>query len=191
MLSAVLYPLAVHTAVVLKQPSIGFSVLLAVLVIYLLAGAYRKSEHTEGSIRGTLLGICIVVGLIAVAVRWESTYALFLVPVLINLSLVTFFGSSLLPGHEPLISNLSRLQRGELPHELAVYTRRLTQLWTWFFAAIAIESVLLAVYAPIQVWSLFTNILNYVFIAVLFVSEYIYRILRFRKYVHTPLRQMR
>ncbi|MEE8262818.1 MAG: hypothetical protein V3R83_10185, partial [Gammaproteobacteria bacterium] len=47
------------------------------------------------------------------------------------------------------------------------------------------------VYAPIEVWSLFTNILNYVYVAVLFVGEYIYGTLRFREYVHTPpLRQV-
>ena len=52
-----------------------------------------------------------------------------------------------------------------------------------------LEAVLLAAYASLEVWSLITNILNYVFIATLFVGEYIYRIVRFRKYHYRqPLR---
>ncbi|MFQ5935229.1 MAG: hypothetical protein ACE5LB_02310 [Acidiferrobacterales bacterium] len=170
----------------LRNPSVGFGVLLAVVVIYFLVGAWGTKEASQSALRDALLGVGVVGGLIAVAAQWGPAYALFLPPVLINLSLLVLFGKSLLPGREPLIARLSRLELGKHPHELAVYARQVTWLWTAFFAAITIESVLLAAYAPLETWSLFTNILNYVFVAMLFIGEYIYRVMRFRKYTHTP-----
>lgn len=60
-------------------------------------------------------------------------------------------------------------------------------MWTAFFAGITIESVLLAAYVSLETWSLFTNILNYIFIAMLFVGDYLCRIMYFRKYGQTPI----
>jgi len=186
------YPLAVHSAVILKHPAVGFGVLLVIVLTHTLVGAWNKDRSRQSAVWGTLAGISLVAGLAAVAVRWNPTFALFLPPVLINLSLLALFGRTLLPGREPLISRLSRLERGELPPELIVYTRRLTWIWTVSFAALALESVLLAAYTTLEVWSLFTNILNYAFIATLFVAEHVYRIIRFGKdeYV-SPLRLVR
>jgi uncharacterized membrane protein len=44
-----------------------------------------------------------------------------------------------------------------------------------------IESVVLAIFAPIEIWSLFTNLLNYLMIVGLFLLELVYRIIRFRR----------
>ncbi len=172
---------------VLKQPVVGFAVLLVVLVVNLLVRAWDKNARASNTLLENLLGACIVIGLIAMAMRWEPTYPLFLLPVLINLTLLALFGRSLLSGHEPIISRLSRFEHGELPHVLAVYTRRVMWVWTAFFAGITIESVLLAAYASLETWSLFTNILNYIFIAMLFVGDYLYRVMCFRKYSQTPI----
>jgi uncharacterized membrane protein len=189
---AVGYPLAVHAAVLLKHPVAGFGALLAVVLSHLIV---RRWGHQRDSLRsawGMLLGICVLAALVAIALYWGPTYALFLPPIAINLSLLIIFGRTLLPGHEPIISRLSRVLRGSLPTQLGVYTRRLTWLWTGVFAGLLLESVLLAAYAPLEVWSLFTNILNYLLLAVLFLGEYVYRVLRFRKYSHaSPLQIVR
>ena len=52
------------------------------------------------------------------------------------------------------------------------YTRRVTIVRTTFFALMAIESIELALFAPLHVWTLFTNFLNYVFVLLFFVIEY-------------------
>lgn len=55
-----------------------------------------------------------------------------------------------------------------------------------------IESLILALFSSLAVWSLFTNILNYLFIAALFVIEYGYRRLRFRDHAYVfPMRMAR
>ena len=172
-----------HVAVVLKHPLAGFGALLAVVLSHLII-----KRDSARSAWGMLLSICVLAALVTIALYWGPTYALFLPPIAINLSLLIIFGRTLLPGHEPLISRLSRVLRGSLPDQLGVYTRRLTWLWTGVFAGLLLESVLLTVYAPLEVWSLFTNILNYLLLAVLFLGEYVYRVLRFRKYSHaSPL----
>ena len=48
----------------------------------------------------------------------------------------------------------------------------MTIAWTVFFALAVLESVVLALYAPLHIWSLFTNFLNYVFVLMFFVIEY-------------------
>lgn len=118
-----------------------------------------------------------------------SLFALYLLPVMINGFLGVLFGRTLLPGSEPLITRFRRLEgEGDIPPAIAVYTRALTAIWTGVFVLLAAISALLALFAPLEVWSLFTNCLNYGVVAVLFVAEYIYRRTVLRRYAHaTPI----
>ncbi len=184
------YPIVVHAAIILEHPAVGLGALLVLLLAYIFVGHSAKESGKQSVGWGTAVGVSIVVGLVIIATNWDPTVALFLPPIAINLLLLVVFARTLLPGNEPLITQLSRLERGENPPELVSYTRRLTWVWTTFFIALVIESVLLPAYASIEVWSLFTNILNYLFIVVLFVGEYFYRIVRYGKLDHTPPLQL-
>ena len=93
-------------------------------------------------------------------------------PVLIALALGVVFARTLLPGRTPLIARIAERARGNLPGPVADYSRVLTWVWTWFFFAMALECMLLGLYAPPFLWSLTTNFINYVLIALLFVLEY-------------------
>jgi len=66
-------------------------------------------------------------------------FLLYLPPVLIPLSLLVLFGSSLRSGQEPLVSRIARFERGTLSDDLAAYTRRLTLLWSLLFVALTIS----------------------------------------------------
>jgi uncharacterized membrane protein len=114
-------------------------------------------------------------------------------PVAVNLALCWLFGRTLAAGREPMIGRFARLERGApLPPDLTRYTRTLTALWTAFFALMASISVGLAIWGSTLAWSLFTNFINYLLVAVLFVGEYVYRRLRFRHYSHlSPLEVLR
>src|SRR5229473_3602501 len=75
-------------------------------------------------------------------------------PVIINLALAVWFGRTLAPGEEPMISWFARLVRGtEVPADIARYTRCLTVVWTAFFLIMAAAAALLAELAPPQIWS--------------------------------------
>lgn len=122
---------------------------------------------------------------------WASAVLLYVPPVAINLALAVFFGATLRPRHEPLVSRFARMTRGRrLPEELARYTRCLTVAWTAFFLLMAAISIQLAVFASVDAWSLFTNVLNYLLVALFFVLEYVYRRLRYRHHAHLSPREM-
>jgi uncharacterized membrane protein len=131
--------------------------------------------------------------LVALALAWRFAPALllFLPPAAINVAFGVFFASTLRAGREPRIAGYARRERGgALPDDLARYTRRLTWIWTVYFFAAASAGLALAVFAPLAVWSAFANVASYVLVGLLFVGEYAYRRLRFRHYVHAPLRAL-
>jgi uncharacterized membrane protein len=177
--------------------------------------AYPFLNHfaaTRGEPRLAALGIALVVW--ALATGWLSALAATLVsasafalllwlaarlpglllyapPVAINLALLAFFARTLRAGDEPLVTRIARIERGgSLPEDLARYTLNLTRAWVAFFALMAAISVTLAVTGPVAAWSLFSNALNYLLVALFFVLEYIYRRLRYRHHPHASPRQM-
>lgn len=183
------YPFAVHLALVFDQVSIASTVLLLVsasCIAAFLAGAMGSWRSRSGFLLlfGTIAAFSLL-NLIA-----HTRYALYLPPILINLAMLAIFANTLLPGREPLITKFHRLTiNHNIDSTVTVYTRRLTWIWACLFAAMALESVVLAVVAPLAVWSLFTNFLNYVFVVTLLVGEYFYRIVRYRDQPHPSLAQ--
>ena len=107
-------------------------------------------------------------------------------PVVINVALCAFFGLTLRPGQDPLITRFARLEHDSLPVEVETYTRRLTVLWTLFFATMAAFTVALEILASRTVYSLFSNVLNWLLLLAFLVGEYLYRRVRFPRYEHKP-----
>lgn len=120
----------------------------------------------------------------------RADWLLYVPPVAINLALCWLFGRTLVGGRTPLIARFALMEQGTLTDELAVYTRRLTWLWTLLFAGAALASVVLALSGSRDAWSLFTNLVNYLLVAALFLGEFVYRRVRFRNYRHQPLLQL-
>jgi uncharacterized membrane protein len=104
----------------------------------------------------------------------------------INLALCAFFGLTLRRGHEPLITRFARLEHDSLPVEVETYTRRLTVLWALFFAAMAAFTVALEMLASRTVYSLFSNVINWLLLVAFLIGEYLYRRVRFPRYEHKP-----
>lgn len=105
----------------------------------------------------------------------------------LNLFLLWLFGRTLLPGQEPLISQISRRIIGELKAEVVDYTRHVTIAWCCFFAMQVITSLLLYTFAPISAWSFFINVLNLPLLILMFVGEKTYRTLRFPNHPKTSI----
>lgn len=174
------YPSVTHYAVLHHRPGIAITALL--LVLLLMAWPWlRRTWH-----KGMAL---LSVGVLAILLQRapDLTWLLYGPPVIINLLLCYLFGQTLAGGREPMISWFARLERGALTAELARYTRRLTWVWTVFFFTMALTSALLARFASLHAWSLFTNLVNYLLAAALFLGEYAYRRIAYRHYTHaTP-----
>lgn len=97
-----------------------------------------------------------------------------------NLFLMWFFARTLRDGRQPLITAIARRVHGSLSPDLEIYTRRVTWAWSLFFALQIIISTGLYIFTSVQVWSTFINVLNGPLIILMFICEYIYRVLRYR-----------
>lgn len=164
----VAYPFTIHNAIINGHT-------VAALLIFLSVPVLLATRKWSGRLLLALASAGSVVLLSSVVSNIEQLL-LYLMPVLINAGLAIFFGQTLLPGRTPIITRFSILFRGKLEPRVIGYTRRVTQLWTLFFILLAVESLLLALFAPIEIWSLFANILNYIFTALFFSGEYFFRI---------------
>lgn len=107
----------------------------------------------------------------------------------LNLFLLWLFGRTLLPGREPLVSQISRHINGDLEPEVVVYTRQVNIAWCVYFALQVIISLLLYVFAPLAAWSFFINVLNLPLLILMFVGEKAFRTARFPD--HPPLSIMK
>lgn len=87
------------------------------------------------------------------------------------------FGVTLLSRHEDALCSriASFAHRDVLDAEYARYTWLVTLAWTSYFAASALLSVLLFFVGPIEVWSVFANILTPILLGAMFAGEYLIR----------------
>jgi uncharacterized membrane protein len=99
----------------------------------------------------------------------------FLEHVAMFLALAGWFGASLRPGREALVTRFARLVEGELGPAALAYTRGVTLAWAGFSAAVAAASALLYFLAPLELWSLFANLLTLPLVGTMFVAEFLVR----------------
>ena len=160
------YPAFIHLSFALDRPLLVAGMWLTVTAVG-LASAVRRASVPASLLFGALLSV-------GIALWWwgKAVDFMYLPPVLVNLALAVLFGKTLLPGATTLVARVASLWRGVLDPVVARYTRRVTMAWAAFFVLMALESIGLALFAPLHVWSLFTNFLNYVFVLLFFVIEY-------------------
>jgi uncharacterized membrane protein len=89
--------------------------------------------------------------------------------------LLTWFGLSLQPGQEPIITGFARQMRKTMPKEVLRYTRKVTVAWCGFFAGQLLASLSLLWMAPHSVWSAFVSVWNLPLVAVFALGEYFVR----------------
>lgn len=177
MAGLIAYPLVTHFSIVTGYPA------SAVFALAMLVAMVRINRSRRSQAIAVAAAVSGTVALVWIGGR-HIVWLLYAVPVLINVSLCLVFATSLLTGETPVVTRYSRIMRGELPPAIADYTRKVTRAWAIFFAAMALECVLLAAYAPLPIWSLFANLLNYVAVGLAFAVEYFIRIRYLAQYPH-------
>ena len=120
--------------------------------------------------------------LAACAVASNAALPLKLYPVLVNAALLAAFGWSLRRGPS-MVERLARLREPDLPAVAVGYTRRVTQAWCLFFLANGMVALGTALFAPENVWSLYTGVVSYVLMGLMFGGEYLLR-MRFKRLHH-------
>ena len=159
-------PLTIHLLLVLDKP------LWAALLILALPGLAGIGLIRRGSVLGGLLLLFSIASMSLVLVLDAPLLPLYLPPILINAALALLFGLSLLPGSTALIVRFANQMADHPTPRMKRYAYWLTVAWTLVFVGLTAESWLLARYATLETWSLFVNLLNYLFVALVFVVEY-------------------
>jgi uncharacterized membrane protein len=141
--------------------------------IYLLQSIAARNVKIK--IYKALISIALLLG-----AYYLQTIAAKVLPVLIQLMLMCFFGRTLLKGKGPsFIESFVRLEFPEFQPGIGEYCRQLTIMWTGFFAFNAIMCVALAIWGADFWWTLYNGMFIYLMIGVLMTGEYIYRHFRF------------
>lgn len=127
--------------------------------------------------------LAIVLLLLLGAIFYQDILAK-LLPIMIQLSLMLFFAKTLLHGKGPsLVERFARLDFPgvPMPPVMVNYCRQVTIIWTGFFAFNIITCIVLALFAPVEWWAIFTGVLIFVLSIVLMIAEYFWRHFYFRR----------
>lgn len=95
-------------------------------------------------------------------------------PVAVSLLMLAVFGASLF-AKQTLIERLARLQHPDLPPEGVRHTRRVTQVWCGFFVFNAAAAAVLAWRGQHDWWAVYTGLVSYGLMGLLFAGEWLYR----------------
>lgn len=164
-LAGVLYPFAVYYGNAHFAPW-QFAMLLGTLwLVRALTAAKRPGTLITALIA---LTFCLLLGLLdsSLMLRWY--------PVLISLSMLALFGFSLIYG-PPIVERLARIREPVLPQVAIDYTRQVTKVWCWFFMANGLMAAALTLWAPLAWWTLYTGLISYGLMGLLFAGEWLVR----------------
>ncbi len=145
----------------------------------IFSGIFLMQSFAARRVKIKIYKALLAIGLLLGAYYLQTVTAKIL-PVLIQLMLMYFFGRTLLKGKgPPFIESFVRLEFSEIPPQLLRYCRQLTILWTGFFAFNVMMCIVLAVFSNDKWWALYNGVFIYLMIGLLTLGEYIYRHFRF------------
>lgn len=172
--AAALYAAASYALMTRAQDSAwSLAVILGPVVVLGIAGAWGNG-HRVLAAAGVLVALWLA--LLAASGRGIPSRWLYLAQHAgVHLALGAWFGSTLRPGAEPLVSAMARRVHGAFTPELARYTRNVTLAWTLYFFAMAAASLALFLAGAFASWSLLADILTPVFTVAFFLGEYVLR----------------
>ena len=114
-----------------------------------------------------------VLGLVAISL-YDLGLAMRFYPVLMSLGIGALFGFTLF--YPPsLIERFARIREPDLPLEKIHHCRRVTIVWTVFSLFNASIAGWASLWGSIELWSLWTGLISYIMMGVLFVGEFVVR----------------
>jgi len=161
------YPLVLHLSTLSGQIFLAILYLALLLSAPFLLAIVRRSKPDAWHILSSSIAV-----ILAISAVGNEQLVIKLVPLAINGALFWIFGATLISGKTPLVTRFASLMRDSMPPAVMVYTRRATLAWTIYFLMMFMTSLLLAIYAPVEVWSLFSNVISYLLLVLMFLAEY-------------------
>lgn len=172
------YPLLVFLGLSrLGVRTLGLVLLAALVPLQLLRLRGERRRHLAAVLP---LPLAIAAILLASALIEDHRLILAL-PVAVNVALLAGFAVSL-RGPVSMIERFARMQVDDLSAAEVAYCRRVTVLWSVFFALNALATLALALAAPVRWWAAWSGGLVYLVMGLLFAAEYLERKRRFRRF---------
>jgi len=176
---AVCYPFALEAATTRLGVSGAAAALLVFAAISLALPGRRGIEALRG---GAAPSVGIPILLVAAAFSENALY-LQLVPSAVYLALAGWFYASL-RAQDSIVERAARFLVPEAPDFIRAYCRKVTWLWTTFFAASALVIAFLALAGDRSGWVFFTGQLVYALMIAASLVEFLVRKTWFRYYFH-------
>jgi uncharacterized membrane protein len=118
--------------------------------------------------------VLAALALAALAIWYNALLPLKLYPAMVSAAFLGVFGYSLL-APPSIIERMARGRGPALPPFVIAYTRRVTQVWCAFFLLNGCLALATALWASATLWSLYTGVISYVLMGLLFAAEYMVR----------------
>jgi uncharacterized membrane protein len=151
----------------------GVAVLLAVVCVVRLVAVRRHGNGVLSA--GHLVLLCgggVLLAAASFVVGNEAAVRYY--PVLANGVLLVVFAASL-ASPPTIVERIARLRDADFPPAAVVYTRRVTFVWTAFFAINGGIALYTAAFAPLTTWALYNGLIAYVLIGALLIGELVVR----------------
>lgn len=149
----------------------SFDAVLLLPLLLVLVTLRWFSDRTSGQ-RWALALVAVALLLVVVFVGERSGLKLY--PVLMNLSFLGLFWSSLY-APQTVIERLARLKEPDLPAAGVRYTRKVTIVWCIFFAVNGCVAAGTVWLADEQLWLLYNGLIAYLLMGTLFAGEWLVR----------------
>lgn len=150
-----------------------------VAVAPLLAAGLIATWHCAWRTAATVSLGLVSLGLLVWGWTWLSSHVAWLYYLQhlgTHLALAAWFGRSLMPGREPVVTAMARMIFGDtLTERKRRYTRGVTWAWTLFLLGNALVSSVLFALAPQEVWSVHANLMTGPLIGLVFLLEMLVR----------------
>lgn len=172
------YPFITHLSVLMNNP------VPALISLCLLIAVMVQGNNGRNAL---ILWITLLIAggtILSYYPMSQHFLILYVPPVALSVSLFWLFARSLKSSSTPLAARVANLYHDELSPELALYTRNITLFWSVIFALFIVETIFLAIFASLYVWSLMVNFINYLIIFGFIVGEYFIRLYRFPEVHH-------
>jgi uncharacterized membrane protein/3-hydroxymyristoyl/3-hydroxydecanoyl-(acyl carrier protein) dehydratase len=181
-LIAVAYPALIYFGLKALEPrELGVLVLVLLALRVLVSARGNFKAYT----RAYWLPVSAVASMATLTSISNHPLSLLLTPVAINLGLLGAFAASLFQA-ESTVERFAKLQAPDLSPAELQYCRRVTAVWCAFFIANGGTALGLAMLGNIELWTLYSGVVSYVLIGMMFAVEYVYRHWRFRRYMGAP-----
>ncbi|MDO9337054.1 MAG: hypothetical protein EON95_05830 [Caulobacteraceae bacterium] len=165
---SVLYPFIALFAV----RSLGPIPVVAALCLLLVA------RVAFGWGRGVPLGMALaplaVALLMGLTMLWDAHRAVRFYPVFMSGAMLAAFAASVVKGPS-MIERLARIAEPDLPEAGVAYTRKVTMVWCLFLFLNGLVALWTALYASLEVWTLYNGFISYVLMGALLGGELLIR----------------